>query len=79
VGQAVCDNIDERHKSILPEHVWGDGAEEGVRARAADEMKLTARAAANLGVRVVNGFTGSSIWPLLYSFPPVPERWIEEG
>ena len=79
VGQAVCDNIDERHKSILPEHVWGDGAEEGVRARAADEMKLTARAAASLGVRVVNGFTGSSIWPLLYSFPPVPERWIEEG
>ena len=79
VGQAVCDHIDERHKSILPEHVWGDGSEEGVRARAAEEMKLTARAAANLGVRVVNGFTGSSIWPLLYSFPPVPERWVEEG
>ena len=79
VGQAVCDRIDERHKSILPEHVWGDGEEEGVRARAADEMKLTARAAANFGVRVVNGFTGSSIWPLLYSFPPVPEHWVEEG
>ena len=25
VGQAICDNIDERHKAILPEHVWGDG------------------------------------------------------
>src|SRR5688572_15401260 len=25
VGQAVCDNIDERHKSILPPNVWGDG------------------------------------------------------
>ena len=30
VGQAVCDTIDERHKSILPPHVWGDGKPEGV-------------------------------------------------
>ncbi len=79
VGQAVCDLIDERHRSILPEHVWGDGEPEGVRTRAADEMKLTARAAANLGVSVVNGFTGSSIWHLLYSFPPVTEEMIEAG
>lgn len=79
VGQAVCDNIDERHESILPEHVWGDGEPEGVRQRAADEMKATARAASNLGVGVVNGFTGSSIWHLLYSFPPVSEAMIEAG
>jgi sugar phosphate isomerase/epimerase len=79
VGQAVCDNIDERHESILPEHVWGDGDPEGVRQRAADEMKATARAASNLGVGVVNGFTGSSIWHLLYSFPPVSEAMIEAG
>ena len=25
VGQAICDNIDERHKLILPPDVWGDG------------------------------------------------------
>ena len=31
VGQAVCDLIDERHKSILPPDVWGDGEPEGVR------------------------------------------------
>jgi sugar phosphate isomerase/epimerase len=79
VGQAVCDRIDERHESILPDHVWGDGDPEGVRARAAEEMKTTARAAANLGVPVVNGFTGSSIWHLLYSFPPVPESMLEAG
>src|SRR5680860_247307 len=30
VGQAVCDNIDERHRPILPDHVWGDGDPEGV-------------------------------------------------
>jgi sugar phosphate isomerase/epimerase len=79
VGQAVCDRIDERHKSILPSRVWGDGDPEGVRRRAADEMKDTARAAAKLGVKVVPGFTGSSVWPLLYSFPPVPDAWIDAG
>src|SRR5215211_6617905 len=78
-GQAVCDNIDARHKSILPPHVWGDGKEDGVRERAAEEMKNTARAAAKLGVKVVPGFTGSSIWPLLYSFPPVPDEWVDAG
>jgi sugar phosphate isomerase/epimerase len=79
VGQAVCDRIDERHKSILPPHVWGDGNPEDVRQRAAEEMKATARAAAKLGVKVVNGFTGSSIWHLLYSFPPVDAAMIEAG
>ncbi len=79
VGQAVCDAIDERHREILPSHVWGDGDPEGVRTRAAEEMKQTARAAANLGVPVVNGFTGSSIWPLLYAFPPVSQARLDEG
>ncbi|MBM3459501.1 MAG: sugar phosphate isomerase/epimerase, partial [Armatimonadetes bacterium] len=79
VGQAVCDNIDERHRAILPDYIWGDGDPEGVRQRAAEEMKATARAAANLGVQVVNGFTGSSIWHLLYSFPPVTPGQIERG
>ena len=31
------------------------------------------------GVSVVNGFTGSSIWHLLYSFPPVSDQMIEDG
>jgi sugar phosphate isomerase/epimerase len=70
VGQAVCDRIDERHRAILPPEVWGDGEPNGVRARATERMKDTARAAARLGVTQVNGFTGSSIWHLLYSFPP---------
>jgi sugar phosphate isomerase/epimerase len=78
-GQAVCDLIDERHQSILPDRIWGDGKAEGVRQRAAEEMKNTARAAARLGVKVVPGFTGSSIWHLLYSFPPVSEGMIDAG
>lgn len=79
VGQAVCDRIDERHASIVPEHVWGNGKEDGVRARAAEEMKNTARAAAKFGVKVVPGFTGSPIWHLLYSFPPITPKMIEDG
>jgi sugar phosphate isomerase/epimerase len=70
VGQAVCDRIDARHQAILPQEVWGDGEEDGVRRRAAERMKDTARAAARFGVTQVNGFTGSAIWHLLYSFPP---------
>jgi len=94
VGQAVCDNIDERHKTILPESIWGDGDPEAVRQRAAQEVKDTAKAArlffdvapddvkerlAATGRTVVNGFTGSSIWHLLYSFPPVTPAQIEAG
>lgn len=79
VGQAVCDLIDERHKDILPKHVWGDGKAEGVRQRAAKEIQDTARAAAKLGVNVVNGFTGSSIWSKLYSFPPNKPETVVEG
>jgi sugar phosphate isomerase/epimerase len=79
VGQAVLDRIDARHKAILPAHVWGDGNPEGVNRRAAEELKNTARAAQRLGVSVVNGFTGSSIWHLVYGFPPTPEEMIEEG
>ena len=30
VGQAVLDPVDQRHKSILPEYVWGDGDPAGV-------------------------------------------------
>ena len=78
-GQAVLDNIDERHSQILAPHIWGDGDPAGVNHRAAEEMKTTARAAKNLGVGVVNGFTGSSIWHLLYSFPPVMPNQIEKG
>jgi len=80
VGQCICDEpIDNRHKSILPERIWGDGKPEGVRQRAAEEMKNTARAAKLFGVDRVNGFTGSSVWPKLYFFPPTSQADIEAG
>jgi sugar phosphate isomerase/epimerase len=80
VGQGICDHpIDERHKGILPARLWGDGDPEGVRQRCAEEMKDTARAAAKLGVDVVIGFTGSSIWHTVAMFPPVPQSMIDAG
>ncbi len=70
VGQLVLDPIDERHRAIAPPEVWGDGDPAGVRSRAVERLQDTARAAARLGVTQVNGFTGSQVWQLLYSFPP---------
>ena len=78
VGQCVADNIDERHKSIVPDYIWGDGKPEGVRQRAAAEMIKTAKVAKMLGLDTVVGFTGSPIWHLLYSFPPVPPEMIQK-
>jgi sugar phosphate isomerase/epimerase len=79
VGQAVLDNIDARHQALLPPHVWGDGKPAGVNQRAAKELMDAARAAQKFGIGIVNGFTGSSIWPLLYSFPPVSTQMIDDG
>jgi sugar phosphate isomerase/epimerase len=79
VSQAVCDPIDLRHKGTLSPEIWGDGDPEGVRRRAAENVKDTARAAAAFGVTQVNGFTGSSIWHMLYSFPPNDFDEIERG
>ena len=91
VGQAICDNIDERHQSILPADVWGDGSPEGVRKRAARKMITTGKAAraffnAKPGRKgkddfpaVVNGFTGSSIWHSIYAFPPTNQAYYEKG
>jgi len=94
VGQAVCDPVDDRHRGILPDRLWGDGDPEAVRQRAAAEMKDTARAArrffdaappaikeqlAAMGRTVVNGFTGSSIWAFHYPFPPLPAGRVQAG
>ncbi|TFD25674.1 sugar phosphate isomerase/epimerase [Cryobacterium sp. TMS1-13-1] len=79
-GQAVCDSpIDFRHQAIVGPRVWGDGNPEGVRSRAAEEMKNTARLAERLGVKTVVGFTGSSIWQYVAMFPPVPQSVIDAG
>jgi sugar phosphate isomerase/epimerase len=42
-------------------------------------MMRTAQAAAKLGVKIVNGFTGSSVWGKLYFFPPTSQADIDVG
>ena len=80
VGQCVAEAmIDERHRAILPDRLWGDGSADGVRERCAEEMKNTARAAQKFGVDVVNGFTGSPVWHLIYRFPPTSDAMVDAG
>ncbi|MGF1450235.1 MAG: sugar phosphate isomerase/epimerase family protein [Opitutales bacterium] len=77
-GQLVCDpNDDARSDIFAPPDTHGDP--EKKRAWAVSAMKATAHAAKNLEVQVVNGFVGSSIWHMLYSFPPVSEEMIAAG
>ena len=79
-GQLVCDDpLDHRHRGLVSSRVWGNGEAEGVRRRAAEEMKATAVAAARLGAQVVTGFTGSAIWTYLAMFPPVSEADLAAG
>lgn len=77
-GQLVCDlNNDSRSDAFAPADCAGDA--EKKRQWAVKTMKNTARAAKNLGLKVVNGFVGSSIWHMLYSFPPVTDEMVDEG
>lgn len=76
-GQLVCDHIDARHYAFLPPGVKREP--KAARTWAIQTMKQTAKAAAHMGIQVVNGFTGSSIWPLIYSFPPALPGQIDAG
>ncbi len=44
-----------------------------------EEMKYTAKAAQAMGVNVVTGFMGSSIWKMWHSFPQTTEEMVEKG
>ncbi len=77
VGQCVLDGADPRTDNWVPDKLRGKPAEKC--AWAAEEVKRTAHAAKKLGVSVVNGFTGSGLWHLIYSFPPIPPEMIEAG
>ncbi|TFG63927.1 MAG: sugar phosphate isomerase/epimerase [Spirochaetales bacterium] len=48
-------------------------------AFAIEQCKKSARAAAELGVPVVNGLIGSHVWDKWYIFPPANEKLYEEG
>jgi sugar phosphate isomerase/epimerase len=77
-GQLVCDpNDDARSDMFAPPACKGNA--DAKRKWAIQTMKDTAKAAENIGVKTVNGFTGSPIWHMIYSFPPVSDAMIEKG
>ena len=77
-GQLVSDpDDDERSDAWAPADCAGDA--ERKRQWAVQALKDSARAAANMGVSVVTGSSGSPIWHLLYSQPPVLPHMIEQG
>lgn len=69
VTQAISDVVDDRHKALVPDYVWGDGKPAGVSLRAAEELKATFRLAEKLGTTVVSGFTGSPVWTYTAGYP----------
>ena len=65
-GQLTCDPDDDcRTDRFAPAKLAGK--KEAKRKWAIEQMKLSARAAANLGAEVVTGFTGSPIWHMLFA------------
>ncbi|MHC4870707.1 MAG: sugar phosphate isomerase/epimerase family protein [Planctomycetota bacterium] len=77
-GQLVCDlNNDGRSNAFVAKKLHNKP--EAQRKWAIDQMKKSAKTAANLGVKVVNGFTGSSIWHAVYAFPPISDKFIDDG
>ncbi|MFO7867362.1 MAG: sugar phosphate isomerase/epimerase [Candidatus Aminicenantes bacterium] len=76
-GQCVGDRYDERLDSFVPDQY--KGKPEHIREWAVEEMKAAARAAKNMGCRVVNGFMGSPIWKFWYSFPSTTPEMVEKG
>ncbi|MGI5987905.1 MAG: sugar phosphate isomerase/epimerase family protein [Dysosmobacter sp.] len=76
-GQCVGDNWDPRLDNFAPAHL--SGKPEEIRKWAVDEMMAVARAAQEMGVHIVTGFTGSPIWPFWYSFPQTSQQMVDDG
>ncbi|MCU6763438.1 Hydroxypyruvate isomerase [uncultured Roseburia sp.] len=76
-GQCVGDIWDKRLDGFAPAEYAG--CPEKIREWGIQEMKYAAKAARNLGVKVVTGFMGSPIWKMWYSFPQTTDEMIEEG
>jgi sugar phosphate isomerase/epimerase len=77
ISTAVCDQIDGRHRPILPDYIYGDGQTEGVRQRATEEMMSIFRIAQRLGATLVSGFTGSTLWGSVNGWPHLPQEMFQ--
>lgn len=80
-GQCVGDSVQYAYDPRLdgfapPEHAGNPGA---IQKWAIAEMQYTAKAARNLGVKVVTCFMGSPVWKMWYSFPQTTETDVENA
>ena len=77
-GQLVCDpNNDARSDCFAPAKYAGKPEE--IRKWAIEYMMKVPTACENYGIGIVTGFMGSPIWKFFYSFPPTPDKMVEEG
>ena len=75
-GQCVGDYADPRLDRFCPEVYRGKSAE--IRKWAQEQMMLVPSAADNLGISVVTGFMGSTLWKYFYPYPPVSSDFFEQ-
>src|SRR5581483_3200720 len=61
------------------DYVWGDGDPDEVAQRAAEEMMATLRTAQKLGIGVVSGFSGSSLWSYVAGWPAPARETLSAG
>jgi sugar phosphate isomerase/epimerase len=76
-GQLVGDVYDKRHNGFAPERVADDP--KAMREWAIEEVSLITKAADNLGIDIITGFTGSPIWNYWYSFPATSQEMVDQG
>lgn len=77
IGQCVGDAPDPRLNNFAPARL-ADRPEE-IRKWAVESMMKAPKVAADLGVQIITGFTGSPIWKYIYSFPQTTEQMVEDG
>ncbi|GHU61822.1 AP endonuclease [Spirochaetia bacterium] len=76
-GQCVGDYGDPRLNNLCPEQYRNKPDE--IRKWATDQMMLAAPAAKNLGIPVVSGFMGSTLWRYFYFYPQVTRQLIDDA
>nr|WP_163500344.1 sugar phosphate isomerase/epimerase family protein [Halomonas socia] len=74
---AVHPVYDSVFDGFAPAELHGDPAAR--QAWAVQQLKLAARASANLGLSAHGTFSGSLLWPFLYPWPQRPTGLVEEG
>lgn len=79
LGQVIGDELDARHRSLVPDYVWGDGEPGKVKARAAAELCNIFRLAQKLGVTLIVGSMGSPLVRWQFDDPPPSPQQVQDA